>query len=229
MTVRTALVFRFEPWSTCCDSWPASFSGGTQHLICSCQNVISCRCGVLCGSNRMGLPRFGSWHHELAHSFVFLLRWTRFLLVCSSGPLSHAVSQCGRYTAAGLLSQPPAAAPAPGSQSRKGAASLQCSLCCFSRDMLLCMKLLCTLGLKLQANPFHPLRTLPGDLGLEQDREDIKGIEWGHWLQRLCAQQDTAESRYPRYRWVPPWHRWYACGIPITQHVGSLLHSVKRS
>lgn len=43
--------------------------------------------------------------------------------------------------------------------------------------MLLCMKLLCTLGLKLRANPFHPLKTLRGDLGLEQDREDIKGIE----------------------------------------------------
>lgn len=49
---------------------------------------------------------------------------------------------------------------------------------CFSRDVLLCVKLLFTLGLKLQANPFHPvLRTQPGALGLERSREDVKGTE----------------------------------------------------
>lgn len=81
-----------------------------------------------------------------------------FPACCSSGPLSHAVSQRARYAAAGRLSQPPAAAPAPGSQSRKDAAGLSCCLCrVFSRDMLLCVKLLSMRGLKLQADTFHPV------------------------------------------------------------------------
>lgn len=46
-----------------------------------------------------------------------------------------------------------------------------------SKDVLLCVKLLCTRGLKLQENPFHPvLRSLLGAFGLGRCRKDVKGV-----------------------------------------------------
>lgn len=46
-----------------------------------------------------------------------------------------------------------------------------------SKDMSLCVKLLRTCGLKLQANPFHPvLRSLLGAFGLGRGRKDVKGV-----------------------------------------------------
>lgn len=89
-----------------------------------------------------------------------------FPVVCSSGPLSHAVSQCARYTAAGLLSASCSCSGTRVPEQEGCCRPLVLHGPCFSRDMLLCVKLL---GLKLWANP--------GTRHLEGGREEGKGIE----------------------------------------------------
>lgn len=125
-TVRTALWFHYEPWSTCCTSCPASCGGNMGCIICSFQNVISCRFGGSHSSDRTALPRLVCLHQELAlcsfSSAAELVSW----LCAALGPCPTLWSRC---TAAGLLSQPPAAAQAPGTQGRKKAAGFCCCLC----------------------------------------------------------------------------------------------------
>jgi len=80
---------------------------------------------------------------------------------------------------------------------------------CFSRAVSLCVKLLCTRGLRLQANPAHPvLRTLLGAFGQEGGREDAKGLarSFRRWL--------TAGAVRTRQDLPPPWVRRCARVVP---------------
>lgn len=59
---------------------------------------------------------------------------------------------------------------------------------CFSTDVLLRVKLLHLRGLKLWANPVHPvLRTLLGALGQERGREGVKGSVSSPKIRSLVA------------------------------------------
>lgn len=90
--------------------------------------------------------------------------------------------------------QPPAAVPAPGTRGRKKSAGPGAACAVFFQTHVALREVATYAWSQHESKSFSVLTILPEALGLERGRENVKGIEWGHWLCGLCTQQKPAKA-----------------------------------
>lgn len=191
LSVRTALWFHYEPWSTCCSSCPASCGRNMGCIICGFQNVISCRFGGSHSSNRTALPRLVCLHQELA---LCSFSPAAELVSCLCAALGPSPTLWASVPGTQLLACSPSLLQLPQHQGARAGRKLQASgaACAilFQTHVALCRVVTYTWS-KTESKSFLVLRTLPRALGLERGRENVKRIEWGHWL---CDKNKTVSQ-----------------------------------
>lgn len=202
LTVRAALWFHYEPWSTCCNSCPASCGRNMGCIICGFQNVISCRFGGSHSSNRTALPRLVCLHQELAlSSFSSAAE----LVSCLCAALGPSPTLRASMPGTQLLACSPSLLPLPRHQGPGAGRKLQApgAACAILFQTHAALRRAPTYAWS-QTESFSVLRTLPGALGLERGRENVKRIERGHWLCNKNKAISQAVSSLPSPNLLAP-------------------------